>query len=116
MILSIGCVTGLIDPLGRQAAPEELPVELEPGLAASLLAFDPAAEWLSCMPCPSCGAEMDVLLDALTLLRTALAGALWRDVYAMASAYHWSEAEILALPVTRRKRYLAIAASMVAGA
>jgi hypothetical protein len=29
------------------------------------------------------------------------------DVHRLARAYHWSEEDVLALPVTRRRRYLA---------
>jgi hypothetical protein len=29
------------------------------------------------------------------------------DVHRLASTYHWSESEILALPLPRRRRYLA---------
>jgi hypothetical protein len=29
------------------------------------------------------------------------------DVHRLASVYHWSEADILALPLPRRRRYLA---------
>jgi len=31
---------------------------------------------------------------------------LWREVHALARAYHWSERELLAMPLHRRLRYL----------
>ncbi len=45
------------------------------------------------------------------ILQTALGDVrrVYDDVFRMARAYHWSEAEILSLPLRRRRHYLAIA-------
>lgn len=60
--------------------------------------------------CPECGSENSIPLDleggCLTLL-AAEQPRLVDDIHVLASAYHWSEAEILAIPPTRRRQYLA---------
>lgn len=60
--------------------------------------------------CPECGAENSIPLDleggCLNLL-AAERPRLVDDIHVLATAYHWSEAEILAIPPTRRRQYLA---------
>lgn len=62
--------------------------------------------------CPECGESNEVLVDpylGVTLLRTDLL----EEIHTMANAYHWSEADILELPVNRRRRYLDLIAQGV---
>ena len=60
--------------------------------------------------CPECGAEVSFELDlearCLALLAAEQPGML-DDIHALATAYHWSEAEIMAIPPSRRRKYLA---------
>jgi len=109
--LLVGCLMDLTDPAGKQVAADTLPVECEADLAAALWRLDPIAECRIDMECPSCAGAVAALIDGHAILRTGLGGAqrLYGDVYRMARAYHWSEAEILALPLKRRRHYLAIA-------
>jgi hypothetical protein len=48
------------------------------------------------------------VLDGFSLLASGIATGdrLLEEVHSIARAYHWSEAEILALPLPRRRRYL----------
>ncbi|MBM9613162.1 hypothetical protein JWJ90_02555 [Desulfobulbus rhabdoformis] len=55
--------------------------------------------------CPECEAENTVELDPYRLLAWKSDGLL-KEIHQLASHYHWSEAEILALPRFRRQRYL----------
>jgi len=55
--------------------------------------------------CPECGAENDVALDPYLVLRS-VSSSILADVHSLASAYHWSEEEILSLPTERRRLYL----------
>jgi hypothetical protein len=105
------CLLALSDPAGNQVAANTLPVECEADLAAALWRLDPIAECRIEMECPSCGGGIGALIDGYAILRTGLGDAnrLYGDVYRMARAYHWSEAEILSLPLRRRRHYLAIA-------
>lgn len=63
--------------------------------------------------CPDCGAisrhDVDLVACALERLRRAQQAAI-ETVHQMASRYHWSEADILAMPPWRRERYLSLLA------
>jgi hypothetical protein len=101
------CVEEVRQPDGGMC--KRVPPALEPPLAALLAERDPQAELTLAAPCPSCGREVSVLLDAGAWLFAELAGRLGRithDVHVLARHYHWSETEILRLPGRRRERYV----------
>ncbi|NOK18742.1 hypothetical protein [Corallococcus carmarthensis] len=59
--------------------------------------------------CPKCSAWLELELDPFALLARELRGGAARletEVHVLAFHYHWSEADILALPRARRWRYL----------
>jgi len=56
--------------------------------------------------CPACGTPHEIDVDPYRILSHRLGGGLIREIHILASIYHWSEAEILALPLQRRRRYL----------
>jgi len=59
--------------------------------------------------CPECGAENHMALDLENTCLAMLAGEQPRlidDIHALALAYHWTEAEILAVAPERRRQYL----------
>lgn len=58
-------------------------------------------------PCPECGADNRVSIDPYFCLGR-VSQDLFADVHRLASHYHWSETEILAMPRWRRQRYLAL--------
>jgi hypothetical protein len=110
-VLLTDCLVELVDPAGRPAAATVLPAECEPRVASAIAELDRMGECSVEIACPSCGAPIETLIDGYTLLRAALGGAekLYREVLRMTRAYRWSEAEIMALPLIRRRRYLAAA-------
>lgn len=58
--------------------------------------------------CPECGAEVALYFDVQQFVLLELrdqAVFLYDDVHLLARQYHWSQAEILALPRSRRVRY-----------
>ncbi|MEU2030799.1 hypothetical protein [Nocardia amamiensis] len=62
--------------------------------------------------CPDCGADVSALLDPAELLWQRVAATVPRllaEVAELAAAYRWSEADILALSVVRRRAYLELA-------
>jgi hypothetical protein len=62
--------------------------------------------------CPECGAAVTCMFDPMqyTLHELRNQGAfVYEEVCAIARYTHWSEAEILALPTTRRARYVELA-------
>jgi hypothetical protein len=72
---------------------------------------DPAAAVELRFACAACGAQTLAPFDAATVLYADVAAHVDRllgDVHRLASAYGWSERDILALPPARRERYLAL--------
>jgi len=90
----------------------ELPDGALDALAARMDEVSPGTEVSLAVACPACGAEWRAPLDVPSLVWTetaARARRLLREVDVLARAYHWSEAEILALPTGRRRAYLELA-------
>jgi hypothetical protein len=59
--------------------------------------------------CPECGEQVSMLLHVPTLVSdefTLAAASIHDDVDAIAEAYHWDEAAILAMPQSRRRAYV----------
>ncbi|MGP0628525.1 hypothetical protein ACTRW9_02335 [Nitrospina sp. 32_T5] len=57
--------------------------------------------------CPECKTETRVEIDPYACLQSGRHGLL-REVHRLASAYHWSERDIMEMPRDRRRRYLAL--------
>lgn len=106
------CICAVADSGGAAAEPDAaLLAALRGPLEQAIADLDPDAELRLYGVCPSCGAEVRALLDAGRFLADEIwrSGAIFAEVDRLARAYHWSEAEILALPVSRRRRYLGLA-------
>lgn len=100
------CVdAGAATPADHAALDEAALQSIESALAAA----DPAAQIDIRLQCDACGQAFDAPLD--------VADCLWLDVsrraqqtldevHLLASAYGWSEAEVLAVPPARRQHYL----------
>ena len=58
--------------------------------------------------CPECGAAFTATLPVAKFFISELrqAGGIEREVHCLAWHYHWSEADILSLTRSRRRRYL----------
>ncbi|MGG7571907.1 hypothetical protein [Streptomyces sirii] len=101
---------------GRAVADEELAALPEPVLkrfAEAAEEADPAAEVTLNIACPQCGTATAAELDIAAYLWTELdawARDVLLDVHLLASAYGWSEPEILALSPLRRRYYLELCA------
>ena len=59
------------------------------------------------LTCPDCDAVSKARIDPLAYAFPS-ADPLLRDIHRLSRAYHWSEADILALPTQRRRRYVAL--------
>jgi hypothetical protein len=80
-------------------------------LAEAISARDPLVDFSVACACPICGVSQAVTVDleAIVLGRLdARQRALVGEVHRLASRYGWTEAEVLALPPSRRARYLAL--------
>lgn len=74
-----------------------------------LMAADPLAHVVFDLTCAHCAAAWSSPFDIVRHLWADLAGAgrrLLAEIHVLASAYHWTEAEILAVPPARRRAYL----------
>ncbi len=86
-----------------------LPAEVAEAVAQRMAEADPQADPQLAMHCPSCGHAWSAGLDIAAYLWAevdAWARRTLREVHALASAYGWSEGEILALSAARRQAYL----------
>jgi hypothetical protein len=92
----------------RSLGSDELPSEVLEAVAERLAEVDPLADASLALTCPACGHEWTAALEIgawLWLEVESWARRTVLDVHALASAYGWSEAEILALG-PRRELYL----------
>ena len=100
---------------GTAAAAGELPVPVQRRIAEAVEAADPGADLVIEVACPECGEATRAELDIASYLWTELdawARDVLLDVHLLATAYGWSEPEILALSPTRRRYYLELCADV----
>jgi hypothetical protein len=101
------CVlTSTVD--GREEPAASLPAPVVTALAERLARADPLGDVRLALTCPACSSAWTVVLDVGAWLWSELESWARRtvlDVHALASAYGWSEAEILALG-PRRELYV----------
>ncbi|MCX4969411.1 hypothetical protein OHA98_32585 [Streptomyces sp. NBC_00654] len=97
------------EPVSAEQLAELLPERVEQLIAEKAAEADPTAEVTLNVVCPECGASTVAELDISFYLWTELdnwARDLLLDVHLLATAYGWSEPEILALSPLRRRYYL----------
>jgi hypothetical protein len=87
----------------------ELPPEVLQAVAEQMADADPQAEIRVAMECPGCRNKWSMDFDITSYLWTELQD--WahrevREVHALASAYGWSEREVLSMSARRRRLYL----------
>jgi hypothetical protein len=105
------CVTAATGPDGEVAGPD-LPPDARAAVSRAMAAADPLAEVLVELGCPSCGASFVADLDVGEFVWAELrarAQRLLGAVDALARAYGWREADVLALSERRRGDYLGLA-------
>lgn len=94
---------------GEQISNAELPAEAVAALSQRMAELDPQADLQFNLHCPQCAHEWIEPFDIGAFFWTELqaaAGRLLREVHELASAYGWSETDILALSPQRRQAYL----------
>jgi hypothetical protein len=105
---------GTAVPAGEPAA-GELPAAVQHRIAEAVEAADPGADLALNVACPECGQATRAELDIASYLWTELdawARDVLLDVHLLATAYGWSEPEILALSPLRRRYYLELCADV----
>ncbi len=92
--------------------PDDLDAETLAALDDELARIDPMVGFRLTVACPACGEStahtLDLARHALAALRQAHERLL-ETLVRLAARFHWTEAEIFALPPWRRERYLALA-------
>jgi uncharacterized protein (UPF0212 family) len=94
---------------GAEKSADELPNEVVNSIAEAMERADPQANLECGLTCPQCYHAWHANFDIATILWSELNA--WairtlREVHALASAYGWSEADILAHSPRRRQLYL----------
>ncbi|MGH8309746.1 MAG: hypothetical protein ACRETX_08130 [Steroidobacteraceae bacterium] len=78
-------------------------------VAARMSELDPQAEILIDVACPACNRSCQILFDTLSYIDGELGRARSRlrdEIHLLAFHYHWSEAEIVAMPRRSRVEYV----------
>lgn len=94
---------------GVECAAADLPDEVLEAVAAEMGRADPQADVQLSLTCPDCGRRWDSPFDIVSYFWGELhawAQRVLREVHALATAYGWREADILALSPLRREIYL----------
>ena len=103
------CVVEATDESGRAVDPSALTADILDAAGDAVAALDPHADITLALQCPECGEGFSTPLVAADLLRDETVirrRELESNVHLLALHYHWSEAEILAIPSSRRRRYV----------
>jgi len=94
---------------GEACGAEQLPAEIVTAIAAQMAETDPQADVHLALSCPACSHEWEVLFDIVSFFWMEIQAWAYRlmcEVHALASAYGWSEADVLAMAPLRRQLYL----------
>lgn len=113
-VLLARCVTDAQGPDGTAVPADALPEPVVAAVARRMADADPQAQIDLALACPTCGHGWTAAFDIVRFLLHELhvwAKRLLRDIHTLASAYGWSEAEILALSPARRRIYLELCRS-----
>jgi hypothetical protein len=104
------CVEARADGVAVSAS--ALPSEAVKLLGEKMTEADPQAEVQIVLDCPACSHKWTTVFDILSYLWGEIddwAQRLLHDVHSLASAYGWSERDILSMSATRRRLYLELA-------
>lgn len=102
------CVTSAEDAAGA-VEPTRLPAAVLDAIAAALERADPQADLRVELLCPACEGSWSASFDPGNFLwreLDATARELLHEIHALASAYGWTESEVLGLGPARRMAYL----------
>ncbi len=108
----LGCCVLSARRAGATVAAKELPPEVADAIAERMAEADPQAEMQLALTCPDCAHKWDSPLDIVSFFWSeinAWAARILNDVYILASAFGWREADILAMSSARRTAYLELA-------
>lgn len=87
----------------------QLPALLQEAIVKRMAESDPQANTQLVLTCPECGHTWNAAFDIVTYLMEEIhcwAKRILQEIHALARAYGWREADILAMSPTRRRAYL----------
>lgn len=96
------------------ASKDRLPAEVVEAMVRRMAEADPQADIQLALSCPECSHEWQMAFDIVLFLWNEINGwalRILQDVHMLASAYGWSEAEILSMSSWRRQAYLDLVVS-----
>jgi hypothetical protein len=97
---------------GEPRAASQIPPELVDAVAERMSRTDPRGDIQFALSCPGCSHQWTASFDIAAYLWSeinAWAPRVLREVHTLASAYGWSESDILAMSAWRRQWYLRMA-------
>lgn len=109
LLLLIGRCLLVAERSAQAVRAEDLPPDVVSALAGEMARADPQADVRFSLSCPDCGASWGARFDIGSHLWDEIEAWAYRalgEVHTLAAAYHWREADILALSPWRRKYYL----------
>jgi hypothetical protein len=98
--------------LGEPTRPEDLPADVVDSVCSRMSEADPQADVRLEIACPACSHHWEAAFDILSFLWRELGAWAVRtlhEIHTLASAYGWSQQDILALSGARRRAYLELA-------
>ena len=98
-----------IDHCDNRIAVDDLPEEVVTAIMSHMAEADPQADVQLALACPACQLHWVETFDIVSFFWSeihAWASRLLREVHALASAYGWAEADLLAMHPLRRQSYL----------
>jgi hypothetical protein len=101
------CVERVVDGEGKPI--DGVPPKMAGPTSEAMSELDPQAELILSLTCPACSHAFLAPFDTAAYLFRELderARHLHREVHLLAFYYHWSEAEIVGMPVEKRRMYL----------
>lgn len=103
------CLVGISDMGEEEFIASNLPSDIKETIAEKMAEADPQANVQLALLCPACRHEWQAVFDIVSFLWNeidAWSRRILHDVHVLASAYGWSEADILAMNPRRRQTYL----------
>jgi hypothetical protein len=97
--------------MGKACNPGHIPEDVLAAVESRIEELDPQAEIRMNLTCPQCSHKWDVLFDIASFLWAEInqwAQQTLRTVHKLASAYGWTERDILSLSPIRRQLYLGL--------
>lgn len=109
LVVLLQCCVRRAERHGKPVEVDDLPQPIVAAISERLAELDPQADLTLRLSCPDCGRDWRAPFDIAAFVWEEIASEaprLLREVHALARAYGWREADILAMSPMRRQTYL----------